>query len=154
MMYKQIKPWSWESLCRRESLAKDYPFLYNTYFGSCGFEIGDGWLSILEEVIPQIDKIMKTHGLTEADFKVTRVCEIDGELIIFEDSELTDQEIQKEIYRLIKGAKLKSRTICVECGEPAERRLDSYDEVFTMCDVCLVVKSLDEAAEQWNQKHG
>jgi hypothetical protein len=46
-----------------------------------GFEVGPGWLKILEKRLPDIDRIVKEKKLT--DFRITQVKEKFGEIRIY-----------------------------------------------------------------------
>ena len=128
---------------RREALVDEYLPMIGHYIYDLGFEIGDGWLGILEELFPKIYKIKQRNGL---EYEIIRVMEINGELNIFEEGIFRDHGTP-ELYQLIDEAKRKSRTICADCGCKARgrRRRNRKKELYTLCDVCLVIRALDES---------
>lgn len=91
-----------------------------------GFECGEGWYPLIEELAEKIDEIVERDKLDS--FCVVQVKEKFGTLSVYCRS-ATD-----EINLLISDAERKSATICEECGAPG--KLQTKGWFSTRCDNC------------------
>lgn len=85
------------------------PFDSTTSLMEYGFECGDGWLSILENLFEKISVIVKRDNLI--DFRVVQVKEKFGDLRVYTNNS------NQEIKDLIRDAEKLCSISCSECGE-------------------------------------
>ena len=116
---------------RRRALQDKYEFLHpqDIMHGlmAFGFECGDGWLQILEELFAKIDEIVKRDKLEY--FQVVQVKEKFGGLRVYVHGG------NKEISNLITEAEKKADKICEVCGFAGEtHEIDNW--YTTLCDRC------------------
>jgi hypothetical protein len=98
-----------------EQLVKNYPELYKNRYGSefttalCwGFEVGDGWYKIIDDLSKRL-----SSGPDPIP-TVFQVKEKFGSLRFYVDS-ATDIQ-----YKMIDDAEKQSKTTCEVCGNPGE----------------------------------
>lgn len=84
-----------------------------------GFEVGDGWLPLLEKLSDEIDKILERDNIQ--DFRVVQVKEKFGSLCYY-----TRGTSNEEIRNLISEAEDEARKTCELCGEPAKINAERY----------------------------
>lgn len=109
-----------------QKLIEKYPNLYKDYHGdmrtTCmcwGFEHGDGWYDIIDELSKKLERL----GVVAVQVK-----EKYGGLRFYISGG------SEEIYALIDEAEAKSYKICELCGE--EGKLSGMGWVKTLCDSC------------------
>jgi len=114
-----------------EQLVKKYPKLYAQYGGdmtkTCmhwGFECGDGWFKIIDELSAKLEP----YGFVEA----AQVKEKFGGLRFYTDG--VDSDSFDEIQKLIDEAEMQSYKTCERCGEPGEPKGGGW--ISTLCDNC------------------
>lgn len=90
-----------------------------------GFEHGDGWYNILENLFLEIEK----HKLPE-DFRIVQVKEKYGCLRVYFDPHLEDIDL------LVAQAEGKSLLTCEECGDPGRLRTEGRSWIKTLCEEC------------------
>lgn len=95
-----------------------------------GFEIGSGWLPLLEETFDKIEYIILEHyPEVKDDFQVLQVKEKYGELRIYVSHNFP------EIEDIMDNATLQSINICEHCGKPGEIiRVGNW--YYTRCPEC------------------
>lgn len=110
-------------------LIKKYPILCQetqlTIHQSCmawGFDVGDGWFKILDELL---EKLSKHDGVILAQVK-----EKFGLLRVYINNG-TD-----EVYKIIDEYESKSAHVCETCGDPGKSRGGGW--IYTVCDSCHV----------------
>jgi hypothetical protein len=105
-----------------KTLVEKYPDALSEYGGdmtkTCmawGFECGEGWFKILEELCEKVGNI--------PGFKFAQVKEKFGMLTIYYDGPDTEED-QKIVRAAIDEAEDKSLNTCEMCGEPGKRHND------------------------------
>ena len=87
-------------------LERRYHHLLSTRFR--GWEVGRGWLSLVEEVLHELDQ-------AAPDVRVTQVKEKLGSLRVY-----TEDKMKKEVKAILRRAEARSATICEVCGEAGD----------------------------------
>jgi hypothetical protein len=100
-----------------------------------GFECGDGWMSILEDLFAKIDKEVKKGNLNR--FKVVQVKEKFGDLVVCVEGG------NNVIDALIGAALKKAAVTCEDCGKPGRKR-ECNGWYSTQCSKCYVVRPASE----------
>lgn len=117
---------------RRRDLQNRYEFLKPTNLMggimAFGFECGDGWLPILEDLFADIDEAAKRDGL--ACFRVVQVKEKFGGLRVYADNGSDATE------NLIKEAENLAWMTCERCGQAGKLRRSASGWFKTLCDAC------------------
>jgi len=115
-----------------QRLVSRYPSLYKDFHGdprkTCmafGFECGDGWFDLIDELSRRITEITE-------DVIASQVKEKFGGLRFYVGGIPT--EFFEKIDDLIEEAEKKSYEICEVCGKPGEIRDEGW--VSTLCDEC------------------
>jgi hypothetical protein len=130
-----------------EELCRKYPMFYvQRNLGmerTCmcwGFDCGNGWLGIIDEVSAKIEKV--NQGLPEGQrIEATQVKEKFGGLRIYASG------YTEETGRLIAEAENKSFNTCEACGNPGSLRDEGW--LYTRCDACFEkMKKPDEGKEE------
>jgi ribosomal protein L37AE/L43A len=110
-------------------LIEKYPTLYKQYYlpmqetAMCwGFECGDGWFNLIDELSSKIIELDK-------NVEAIQVKEKFGGLRFYITSSTND------VHELISLYEHKSFTICEECGQPGMLRTDK-GWWRTLCDKC------------------
>jgi len=116
---------------RRRALQDKYEFLrpQDIMHGlmAFGFECGNGWLGILEELFSKIDEVVKRDKIK--DFQVIQVKEKFGDLRVYVYGG------NEEIAKLISDAEEQSIKTCEKCGFSGE--LQKIGRWYTtLCDKC------------------
>lgn len=116
---------------RRRALQDKYAFLrpQDLMHGlmAFGFECGDGWLPILEDLFAKFDEIVRRDKLE--DFQVVQVKEKFGGLRVYVEGG------NDEIYELINEAESRAISTCEVCGYAGEtHEIDNW--YTTLCDCC------------------
>jgi len=122
-----------------ERLFKKYPDLFKhrddmmASLMCFGFECGDGWYDLINQLCGDISKWYNTNrGGIPDDFYVVQVKEKFGSLRFYITA------APKEIHDMISVAEQKSYFICEKCGK--EGKMFYRDElpwIMTLCDKCL-----------------
>ena len=109
-----------------QTLIKKFPNLYKDYRGdprtTCmcfGFEVGDGWYKIIEELSEKLEPF----GIVAAQVK-----EKFGGLRFY------IQAGNDEAFKAIQEAEDKSYETCEVCGKPGKLRGETWLQ--TLCDEC------------------
>jgi len=106
---------------RREALKSKYPWI------QCGLvSFGDGWLTIVEDLFSEIDKVVKRDRLEY--FEVSDVKEKYGTLQVYHND-------TEEIDRLCDEAETLSEHTCDNCGASGSMRKDA-GWYRVECDIC------------------
>ena len=115
-----------------KKLVEKYPKLYGDYKGdptkTCmawGFECGDGWYNLIDELSAKLEP----HGVVAMQVK-----EKFGELRFY-ISEVPD-DCMEDIYKHITEAEIKSLTTCEICGNEENASIRGERWLRTMCDEC------------------
>lgn len=74
-----------------------------------GFEVGKGWLPLLEDMFEKLDKLQKEQNL---DIRVVQVKEKFGGLRVYVDG------ANKDVNNIINEAVNKASKTCEKCGNP------------------------------------
>lgn len=102
-----------------------------------GFECGDGWIFILEDLFAKIDEEVKKAQL--ASFQVVQVKEKFGELVVYVDGG------NDAIDALIVAASKRAAVTCEDCGKPG--RMREFNEWYrTECSKCYAARPANEHA--------
>ena len=117
---------------RRQALQNKYNFLrirpILEEMMTFGFECGNGWIPILEDLFAKINEEVKTANLN--NFSVTQVKEKFGDLVVCVDGGNNAIDI------LIGGALKKAAKTCEGCGKPG--RMREFNEWYsTQCSKCF-----------------
>ena len=117
-----------------EYLYKKYPTLFGDHdkpmnqTAMCwGFDTGDGWLKLVDDLSYKIQERCTQEGYT--DVVATQVKEKYGSLRFYINHGVDF------IYELIDAAEAKSMSICELCGNPGELYTDGW--YITRCDECI-----------------
>ena len=109
-----------------------YPKLYQGYnfpmTQTCmcwGFDCGDGWFKLIDQLSADITLLDEKDGTTTI---AVQVKEKYGGLRFYIEGG------SDAVYAAIDKAEILSETICEICGEPGTTRNDGW--VSTMCDKC------------------
>lgn len=100
------------------------------------FECQKGWHDLLYETFEKLKQLLKDNDLLDK-YTVSQIKSKYGELCIYGylDISISNDKIEREIYKIYDVAAAKSRTICEFCGKPG--KCDRYDGwVYTICDDC------------------
>jgi len=121
---------------------KDYSILYNKYkhyfttqdkraFTMFGFECGEGWYNILEQLFEHIDKYI-THKYKDQEFPfiITQIKEKFGGLRFYFDGG------DSEIYELVRFTEELSYKTCEYCGSN-KNIFRSKGWITTACIKCV-----------------
>ena len=129
-----------ESKKIRDDLQNKYKFLragpIEQDLMSFGFDCGDGWLPILEDLFMKIDDVVKRDNLTE--FKVVQVKEKFGGLRVYVRGG------NAEITALINGAEETAAETCEDCGNTPAQRRSVHGYVRTQCSKCHAVSNWED----------
>ena len=113
-----------------------YPILYQGHewpltqnLMAFGFECGDGWFKIIDQLSADITLLDEKNGTTTI---AVQVKEKYGGLRFYVESG------SDAVYDLIDAAEEESLKTCEMCGEPGELRGVGW--VSTMCDKCWAEK--------------
>lgn len=117
-----------ENLKLREELFKKHWSLEECYL-SFGFECGDGWLPIIDELATEVEKLIEEEYPHSTDFMFVQIKEKCGTLRCYTGV------APKAAYDLIGKYEEKSGTICEYCGSSGRLRYD-LPWVSTLCDDC------------------
>lgn len=109
---------------------KDLPITENLM--PFGFECGDGWFMLIDEVCITIERVLKDDEELAKDFIVVQVKEKFGTLRFY-TSPTTDI-----IHWLIDFAEGMSSKICEECGNPGKTGGRGW--LRTECDICRTIR--------------
>lgn len=116
-----------------KQLVEKYPNLYSHYRGdptkTCmawGFECGDGWYKLLDELSSKLEP----HGIIASQVK-----EKFGELRFYIDG--ATEENHEQIYEWINEAEEKSLNTCEVCGNEDTVKPRGSGFVQSLCDVCF-----------------
>lgn len=123
-----------------DKLVQKHPVLFrqhrdrqkHTPFSHFGFQIGAGWLSIIDGLATSIEDLC-SDGI--ADLEVIQVKEKFGGLRFyygFAKTSNIDQETKKQIEQLVKKAEDRCLNTCEACGEPGQLRKGNWLRV--LCD--------------------
>ncbi|WP_079912986.1 hypothetical protein [Paenibacillus sp. 32352] len=100
----------------------------NSVYSAYGFQIGDGWFGLLENLFSEIEELYKSRDLA-IEIELRQVKEKFGVLTIYLNNALD------EVYELTDKYAEQSKTVCYSCG-----RAGSYRRIggwwITMCDPC------------------
>lgn len=137
------------------SQEKSYDTLYSKYehlfnkdnrraITMFGFECGDGWYTIIEQLIDQIDSYIKhKYKDQEFDFQITQIKEKFGGLRFYFDGG------DSEIYELTRFAEELSYKTCEYCGSNQDI-FRSKGWITTACFKC--VTDLEHLkGKEWNR---
>ncbi len=119
-----------ENVARRRQLQDRYTFLGATSIReglmAFGFECGDGWLPIIEELFAGFQELADRDG-TAGRFRVTQVKEKYGTLRVYHNG-------GEEYEALVEKAEALSEVTCDVCGQQGTMRDDGW--VMVRCDGC------------------
>ena len=130
-----------------KALVEKYPLLYRDRHVSkmitsmCwGFECGDGWNGILDELSAKLEKeIVRFRDAGMADEYLPRASQVKqkwGRLELYIRWGYNTLFDGYEVFRAaIDEARKKSLETCMKCGAPGRLRDDRY-YVLTLCDAC------------------
>lgn len=107
----------------QDNLIEKYPGFFDSMHW--GFECGDGWYDLIDNLCMQIQEHIKKNKLEE--FQVNQVKEKFGQLRFYAS------HADEYIYELIDNATIKSSTTCEKCGAPGEHR-NSSGWLYVSCD--------------------
>ncbi len=93
-----------------------------------GFDCGDGWFDILDELCKKITARCEEMGYT--DVRVSQVKEKWGTLRFYMN------HADDEIYKYIDEAEAKSENTCEKCGAPGTCALTTNGWYGVRCDKC------------------
>jgi len=108
---------------KEEELIQKYDFLKRGDDGSpyamFGFEVGDGWMPLLEELFAKLDQAVT--GEERKDFHIRQIKEKFASLRVYTSNAST------KVRELIIEAESKSSITCEICGKPGKgRRLNAW----------------------------
>ena len=93
-----------------------------------GFECGDGWYILIDELCSEIERIIDNDEVLKEDFIVTQVKEKFGTLRFYCGPG------SEAIYAVINLAESLSQHICESCGSPG--RTNHTGWLRTLCPIC------------------
>lgn len=102
----------------------------------CGFEIGNGWFEIIEELCSKIEQVLSKYAKDEHKFQVAQVKEKFGGLRFYVEycvNVINQQDIEL-IESYIIAAETKSYKTCEKCGNLGTLRKSGWHR--TLCDEC------------------
>ena len=111
-----------------------YPLLYSNGSGPrCGFNLGDGWLPIVDALSAKIEEV--NRGLKMEEIIVChQVKEKFGDFTYYIGG--CPEGWEKQVYDWINEARNAAENVCEECGKPAERKSNVMGWWRTVCDEC------------------
>jgi hypothetical protein len=123
-----------------DQLVQKHPVLFSqhrsgqkhTPFSHSGFQIGAGWLNIIDNLATSIEKLCPDDV---ASIEVIQVKEKFGGLRFyygFAKTSNIDQETKNQIEQLVKKAEDRCLNTCEACGEPGQLRKGNWLRV--LCD--------------------
>jgi len=109
-------------------LQQKYPHLLKEY-PRCGFGVGAGWTTLMEELFAVLDHHIKyLPEEVRVEYYLVQLKEKFGSARVY----MNDQD--EFIGGAIAMAETMSGIICEECGLPGRQRSDSW--IKTLCDIC------------------
>jgi len=93
-----------------------------------GFECGDGWFTLIDELCTTIERILIDDPELARDFIVTQVKEKYGSLRFY------TSPTPDVIFWLVEFAEAMSATICDSCGNPGKPNSGGW--IRTLCEKC------------------
>lgn len=130
-----------------QKLVQKYPSIFRDYRGdmrqTCmawGFECGDGWYNLINELCEKLSKY--------DDVVAVQVKEKFGGLRFYISG--VDKSHYDEVYKYIEEAEEKSIKICEVCGEPGKIRGGGW--IHTSCELCNKKRDLGRRPwdDNWN----
>jgi hypothetical protein len=97
-----------------------------------GFECGNGWFGLIDELCTTIDRILADDPELAKDFIVTQVKEKYGTLRFY------TSPTPDVIFWLTEFAEAMSAMICESCGNPGEQNDEGW--IRTLCEKCREAK--------------
>lgn len=97
-----------------------------------GFEIDDGWFSLLQGLFIEIKELYKSRGLP-VNLKIGQIKEKFGELMVYFDFETED--LYEEVLALALKYRQLSKSVCYVCGGQASQH-KILNWFVTLCDPC------------------
>lgn len=134
---------------------KDYNNLYQKYnhlftkeekraLTMFGFECGDGWYNLLEQLIDHIDSYIKhKYEGQEFDFQIVQIKEKFGCLRFYFDGG------DAVIYELVRFAENQSYKICEYCGSN-QNIMRSKGWIITACKPCTMTQDSLKHMKLWS----
>lgn len=105
--------------------------------------IGAGWYELLENFLRDVNCEFSKAGLLfipKLDFQ--QIKEKFGYLRIYVNVSGGTDELDKKVQELLSIYEHESGSVCERCGEPGERRKDSW--IMTLCDYCFMKRQTGE----------
>lgn len=111
-----------------QKLFSDYPKLYvdkdkpdHVSLMCYGFECGDGWFNLINELSRSLEKLIEERNLNLRAFQVKQKF---GRLRFYTEHENASKDDTADIYAAIRGAEDMSYKTCEMCGKPGVIRND------------------------------
>ena len=124
-----------------KKLVEKYPDALSEYGGDAmktcmawGFECGNGWFKIMEELCEKIGNI--------PGFKFSQVKEKFGTLTIYYDGP-NNEDDRAIVRQAVDDAEIKSSNTCEICGEPGERKSNN-GWLSTDCKKCRAILAVSK----------
>lgn len=105
-----------KSLRSVDALVSLYPSLFPDGPLSRGFEISEGWASVLELLFERLQQILASEPGSQ--IKVVQVKEKFGVLRVYLDTGNVSERIRIQIAEAVALAEQATRSICEVCGNP------------------------------------
>jgi len=123
-------------------LAKRHPVLLNKKkidgrepFASFGCECGDGWFSLLDNLMTEID-----NEALSVFVNVAQIKEKFGTLRFYVNFDKCEDVDYEKVYKIIQNYEEVSETTCEVCGKPGTLRGGGW--LRTLCDDCETKKEI------------
>lgn len=118
---------------RLNALPSTFPRLFPTGQLAWGFEVGDGWVPLIELLCARIDALLQTAP--NASFTVMQVKEKFGTLRFYYLISNASDQVATAVQLAVEAAEKASQHICERCGASGETT-DMKGWRMTLCPDC------------------
>jgi hypothetical protein len=121
---------------QQQNIMDKYPQLFPNGQCQCGFDVGFGWLPLIDNLCQDIVNVINNHPELTGDDKIVEVQQIKQKFssMRFYTGSI-HEAMYDEVYNLINAAEKASGIICEDCGKPGEK-YTKRSWIRTLCKDC------------------